>query len=59
MGGKNCNDIRIFKPELDTFLHQDSIYLNSSVHYKTQAFVIDTKSTNPKNILKYYSNNKI
>ncbi|XP_060861689.1 kelch-like protein 3 isoform X2 [Metopolophium dirhodum] len=59
MGGENCNYTQIYKPESNTFLTKDAIYLNSSIHSNTQAFVIDTKSINPKNILKYYSSNEI
>lgn len=59
MGGDDCNSIQLYKPNFNYFEAVEGLYLKSSIHSNTQAFVIDTKSINLKNILKYYSNNEI
>eukprot|EP00102_Acyrthosiphon_pisum_P023668 XP_016660878.1 PREDICTED: kelch-like protein 17 [Acyrthosiphon pisum] len=46
MGGENNNYINIYEPKSNEFLTKNYIHLNSSVHYNTQAFVIDTKMIN-------------
>eukprot|EP00102_Acyrthosiphon_pisum_P023672 XP_016660882.1 PREDICTED: kelch-like protein 17 [Acyrthosiphon pisum] len=59
MGGDDCNSIQLYNPDFKIFKAVIGLYLKSSIHSNTQAFVVDTKSINLKNILKYYSNNEI
>lgn len=59
MGGRNNKNIAFYKSKSNYFKTKSGLYLNSSTHSDTQAFVVDTKSINRNNILKYYSTNEI
>ncbi|XP_029348103.1 uncharacterized protein LOC107883885 [Acyrthosiphon pisum] len=58
MGGTDKKSIQFYNIKSGNFETKRG-YMNSSIHYDTQAFVVDTKSINPNNILKYYSSNEI
>ncbi|XP_016656441.1 kelch-like protein 3 [Acyrthosiphon pisum] len=59
MGGTNNKSIQFYEPKSDSFKTKSELYMHSSEHHDTQAFVVDTESINPNNILKYYSSNEI
>lgn len=59
MGGDYNKCIFFYEPKEYSFKYINNLYLNSSTHTNSQVFVVDTKSINRNNILKYYSSNKI